>query len=203
MKHSLLRSSFTLLLLVLFTASAWSQPTISSTSPTTNKLNVSATSDITITFNETMTNATLTSSTIKVHGNYRGYYTGSFSYGATSATFNPDSSFKAGEIITVTVTTGVQNASNVAMATPRVFNFTVDAPAGYAKFSSPVNYTAFGTGSGNHYSVLADLDKDGDIDIASTTSLHNIMSVMLNNGDGTYASAVTYSTQNAFDISAA
>ncbi|MEW5799865.1 MAG: FG-GAP-like repeat-containing protein [Bacteroidota bacterium] len=204
MKHVLVRSLNFLALLVLCTAALQATaPTVSTTSPTTNKLNVAATSNITITFDQAMDNATLTSSTIKVHGSYRGYYSGSFSYGANSVTINPDSSFKPGEIITVTVTTGVQNASSESMASPRVFNFTVDASTGYAKFRTPVNYSAYGTGSGNHYSVLADLDKDGDIDIASTTSLYNTMSVMLNNGDGTYASTATFSTLNAFDINAA
>jgi methionine-rich copper-binding protein CopC len=201
---SYLRFLFMFSMIMLTTAAAWAAaPTVSSTSPTTNKIAVSATSNITVTFDQEMDNATLSASTIKVHGNYRGYYSAVFSVSGNTVTVNPDSSFKAGEVITVTVTTGVENSIDEPMASPRVFNFTVDASVGYAKFSPPVNYTAYGAGSGNHYSVLADLDKDGDIDIASTTSLYNTMSVMLNNGNGTYASAVTYTTLNAFDISAA
>jgi hypothetical protein len=150
-----------------------------------------------------MTNSTLSPDNIKVHGNYRGFYSAAYSVSGNTVTINPDSSFKPGEVITVSVTTGVQNSTNEPMASPRVYSFTVDAPGGYNKFSSPVSYTAYGSGSGNHYSVMADLDKDGDIDIATTTSLYNSMSVLLNNGNGTYASAVTYTTLNAFDICAA
>lgn len=69
--------------------------------------------------------------------------------------------------------------------------------------SAPTSYTAYGTGSGDHHVILADLDKDGDIDIASTAAIFNKMSVMLNNGNGTYASAVTDTTLNVFDINAA
>jgi hypothetical protein len=153
-----------------------------------------------------MNNASITTSTVKVYGSFTGFHDGSISYGSNNATFDPTNNFKPGEIVTVTVTTGVENASNAPLASPYVFMFTVDAPAGNGKFRAPVNYTAYGTGSGNHYSVLADFDNDGDIDIATTISLYNIISVMLNNGDGTYASAVTYPTlgsNSSFDISAA
>ncbi|NUN69346.1 MAG: VCBS repeat-containing protein, partial [Bacteroidetes bacterium] len=178
-------------------------PTISSTSPATNALNVSVTANITVTFNQAMTNGSLNANTIKVYGNYRGFYSADYSVSGNTVTINPDSSFKPGEVITVTVTTGVLNAGTEQMASPKVYSFTVDAPAGYAKFRSPSNYVAYGTGSGNHYTTLADLNNDGYIDIATTSSLHDNMSVLLNNGDGTFASRVDYATLNAFDISAA
>ncbi|KAB2920909.1 MAG: hypothetical protein F9K22_14775, partial [Bacteroidetes bacterium] len=203
MRLSLHTALFAGLLILSSVAVHAAAPTVSSTSPATNRLSIADSADISVTFDQSMNNTTLIADNIKVYGNYRGFYTAAFSVSGNTVTINPDSSFMAGEVITVSVTTGVQNASNEPMASPRVYSFTVDAPSGYNKFTSPVSYTAYGSGSGNHYSVMADLDKDGDIDIATTTSLYNIMSVMLNNGNGTFASAVTYTTLNAFDISAA
>ncbi len=200
MKYKLLHSA---VFIFLFTAAAWGQFSVSSTSPAKNQLNISAGANITINFNQSMNIASITTSTVKVYGSYTGYHSGVFTYGATSATFNPINDFKPGEIVIVSVTTGVQNASNQAMTNPYVYSFTVDAPLGYAKFKSPANYTVNGIGSGNYASVIADLDGDGDLDIATTATLYDQLSVFKNNGDGTFASAVNYATLTALDVKAA
>lgn len=61
----------------------------------------------------------------------------------------------------------------------------------YPLFDSPVNY---GDGSNPYpYSVfLADLDGDNDNDVATANYFSGNVSIMLNNGDGTFQPAVTY-----------
>ncbi len=201
----LVRSGIALALLVLVSAVSWATaPTVLSTSPTHNANNISATANITINFDQSMSNSSITTSTVRVFGSLRGLYTGSFSYGSNSATFNPDSSFKPEELIFVTVTTGVQNASSEALANPYVFSFTTSAPAGYGKFKGAVNYTAYSGDLGNIKSIAADIDNDGDLDIITVLALQNQVSVFKNNGDGTFASPVNYTDSNTpLDVVAA
>jgi len=199
----MIRSSIIFLLLLAVYAVAWSAPTISSTVPSRNQGHIGNNATIKINFDQSMDNGTITTSTVKVYGSFRGLYTGSFSYGTNYGTFTPDSLFKPGEIIIVSVTTGVENAGSEALASPYVFMFTVDATAGYAKFKAPANYTAQSGGSGDYSSVIADLDGDGDLDIATTATLYDKLCVFMNNGDGTYASAVNYTTLSARKVVAA
>jgi len=60
---------------------------------------------------------------------------------------------------------------------------------GDGTFQSPVNY---GVGYGPLSVYGADLDGDGDIDLAVTNGSYNV-SILLNNGDGTFQSPVNYS----------
>ncbi|MFA6469759.1 MAG: FG-GAP-like repeat-containing protein, partial [Bacteroidota bacterium] len=192
MKHSILRSSFALLLLVLITASAWAAaPTISSTSPAINSLNVTTTSNITVTFDQSMNNATLIASNIKVHGNYRGFYSAAFSVSGNTVTINPDSSFLSGEVITVSVTTGVQNAGNEPMAAPYVTRFTAVAGEATSAFQAKVDYATPNT---PNQVTAADLDNDGDVDLVTAHPGGDKMAVLMNNGNATFAAYVQYTT---------
>jgi len=56
-------------------------------------------------------------------------------------------------------------------------------------FKAPVEYTV---GTNPQSVVSADFNADGKQDIASVNSLSNSVSILLNNGDGTYAAAVNY-----------
>jgi len=58
-------------------------------------------------------------------------------------------------------------------------------------FPSAVNYTA---GPSPSSVFAADLDRDGDQDLAVTNNGSNTVSILKNNGDGTYSSAVSYVT---------
>jgi hypothetical protein len=102
MKQFLLITTF----LGLMAGSVMAQ-TVTSISPFLNADDVSVNQNITINFSEGMDNSTINSSTVIISGSQRGVYSGSFSYGTNSATFDPDDSFFAGEIITVIVTEGV------------------------------------------------------------------------------------------------
>lgn len=184
---------------VLLAISATAQ-TVTSISPLLNSRDVSTTSNVVISFSEAMDNATITSETVIISGSQRGIYSGSFSYGATSATFDPDDSFFAGEIITVVVTEGVEDASNDPITAPYRTMFTA-AATGDAEFRESVDYTVHAS-SFTDYSIGADVDEDGDIDIITLTSLQNRMSVFINDGTGSYTGPTNYTTANSFQVEA-
>jgi hypothetical protein len=178
--------------LIFFTTPVWAAaPTITSTSPTQNARNISVSANISITFDQPMNNATLTTSTIKVNGSMTGLIGGSFTYGTNSATFDPSSDFKPGEVVMVTVTTGVQNGSAEAMAEPYIWSFTTMANEATSAFQTKVDYT---TANGPQQVIASDVDLDGFIDLVSASPGGNLISVLLNNGNGTFATKVDYAT---------
>lgn len=188
-------------MLVLIAHSIWAQPTIVNTSP--NRHAFSASTGFVINFSEAMDNTTITTSTVVVQGNFRGKYAGSFSYGATSATFTPSEAFLQNEIITVTITTGVENASNVALDTPYVVTYTKQPTAGPGYWSPRENYTV----NASNYTaktVLADLNGDGHLDVVALTPGQDLVSIFINDGNGSYGSPTTYATAtNVLDVVAA
>ncbi|HVP35405.1 MAG TPA: FG-GAP-like repeat-containing protein, partial [Terriglobales bacterium] len=58
-------------------------------------------------------------------------------------------------------------------------------------FAPAVNYVA---SNGRNYIFCADLDGDGDEDLAVTNAGSNNVSILKNNGDGTFQTAVNYTT---------
>ena len=174
--------------------------TVTSISPYLGADDVSATSNITINFSEAMDNATITSSTVIISGSQRGIYSGSFSYGATSATFDPDSSFFPGEQITVVVTDGVENASNTPLTAPYRTTFTSSA-SGDGEFSVGEQYTVDGSNYTDR-TITADINEDGYVDIITLVPSLNRLSVFTNDGDGTYSGPTNYTTANSFQVEA-
>jgi len=173
---------------------------VTSISPFLNADDVSVNSNITINFSEAMDNTSITSSTVIVSGSQRGIYSGTFSYGSNSATFDPDESFFAGEIITVIVTEGVENASNVPITSPYRTMFTV-AASGDGEFSTSDEYTVSGAGYAD-WSITADINEDGYVDIITLAPSQDQMSIFTNNGDGSFSAAVNYTTANSFQVEA-
>jgi hypothetical protein len=58
-------------------------------------------------------------------------------------------------------------------------------------FADKVDYS---TGSDPWYVTSADLDKDGDVDLAATNLSSTTVSIFMNNGNGTFAAKVDYAT---------
>jgi len=64
---------------------------------------------------------------------------------------------------------------------------------GDGTFKSPQSYDIIASAGGFKYLDAGDIDLDGDIDIVIINSLAETVSVLLNNGDGTFATQSTYS----------
>jgi hypothetical protein len=167
-----------------------SGPNVAAVTPAANSLNVAATANITVEFDEAMDAATITSSTIIVSGSFRGIYDGGVSYVGNTATFNPTDVFLPGERITVTVTTGVENASNEMMEYTYSWTFDTESAAGSVSFIR----ADISSVSGVEGVVATDIDGDGDLDLVVTQNGNDYVSVLINDGSGSFASPANYDT---------
>lgn len=98
-------------------------PTVSSSNISNQQTGVPLNKDIAVTFSQPMDQSTITTSTFVV---MKGSIVipGTVSYSGTTATFNPSVVLDANSTYTATVTTGVKNASGIALASNIVWSFT-------------------------------------------------------------------------------
>jgi len=166
---------------------------ISSVDPKQNEINVVKSSDIVVTFGQSMNASTITSSNIKIFGSQTGLLSYSLSYnpGTRTATINPNNDFKIGEKITVTLKSGIQNSTGTAI-TPYIFSFTTQAVSGEAEFSISQNPVIV---SGDIKGLISgDLDSDGDPDVCVIFT--NKFSILKNNGSAVFTGQTDYSLSN-------
>ncbi|HMQ70598.1 MAG TPA: FG-GAP-like repeat-containing protein [Ignavibacteria bacterium] len=137
-------------------------PYIHSVSPPLNANSVVKTSDIQINFTQGMNPAFMTENNIKLFGYQTGLMTALYSYNPINKTLiiNPNNNFKNGEIICLTLTSGLKTISNESI-TPFVYSFRAKAIGGTGVFtkSSDISTLEF------VYIKSGDLDGDGDIDL--------------------------------------
>ncbi|UCE66428.1 MAG: Ig-like domain-containing protein, partial [Candidatus Zixiibacteriota bacterium] len=143
MKSALL-ITFAAIVLSVFTGTAFAQaPQVDSTVPAQNQLNVSVSTDISVTFDIDMDAATINDSTFLVNGMSTGLHAGTITYDAPSktATFNPSIDFANGEIVTVVLTGGVESSAGTPLV-DYAWSFTTAADDGYGTFANSVNCSA-------------------------------------------------------------
>ncbi|MFC2034102.1 Ig-like domain-containing protein [Chloroflexota bacterium] len=166
-------------------------------SPVANALNVVKISNIEVQFSSSINSGSINENTFNVDGSLSGKVAGSYSGGGTSnITFNPISDFKAGETVTITLTTGIMGENGTALANPVTWQFVVDVPQGSANFNDSEQVI----GSSNSYKVcLGDVDDDGDLDafvanfgqgdegwVNNDANFGQGNKVWLNNGSGSF-----------------
>ena len=202
-----------LLMLQTWATEVEAQPSFSSSSPANAAKSISQSSNLSATFSEAIAGGTVSSSTFVVHGGFVGQhstggtasthrdgtYTGG---GTTTLTFDPGINFKAGELVDVSLTTGLQNGSAQALTAARVYRFRAAAGTGpgvFANVSSDVDTPTNDTRSAS----LGDLDGDGDLDLVTGNSSSQVNRVYLSNGNGTFASGsdVDTPTNNTLSLS--
>ena len=194
-----------LVILSVVPANSWvgEPPMVISTTPALNELNVAATTDLTMSFNQDMDSMSICDSTLIVHAGYSGLRQGLFSYdhATRTARFDPASDFLPGEEVTVLLTTGVRSVDTESLQQGYVWSFKVAAEYGTATFESA---DGVGTGTAPRSIVAADLDNDGDIDLATSNEESWDVSVMLNSGAGEFGTPITYAVDSfPLSISAA
>ncbi|MFC2036290.1 FG-GAP-like repeat-containing protein, partial [Chloroflexota bacterium] len=157
--------------------------TILSKIPAANAIAVATSSNITVRFSASINGTTVNGNTFNVDGSMSGNVSGSYFGGGTSnITFNPDSDFKVGETITVTLTTGIRSTGNTTLLNTVTWQFIVEVPQGYAYFED----SGQALGSSEGFDVaLGDVDGDGDLD-AFVTNRNQGNRVWRNNGSGNF-----------------
>jgi hypothetical protein len=166
-------------------------PQIISVNPLQNALNISANTNISVTFNQDINFTTINANTFIIHASQTGLHAGTYSYdsGTKTATFDPTGSFQVGEVVTVILTTDIQDTGGTALSNPYEWSFTIGVSGGSGKFTAKTGYTA---GNGHHSVFSSDLDGDGDMDLMTTNYWTQNVSVLLNNGDGTFSEKTGY-----------
>jgi len=146
---------------------------VTSVSPQKNMVNIPSNSNIQITFNGNINQATVDNGTagsfnddkILISGNQTGYKNGIFSgNGTNTINFDPNVDFKSGELVTVIITKDVKDINNNPLSKAQVFQFTVQtatAPGLFSEAENIISNSVYRTREVN----AADMDNDGDLDI--------------------------------------
>lgn len=156
------------LLLQLLSIPVFSQLNLVSSNPAANSNHVAAGTNIVLTFNQAIDGGSLGTNTVIVRGNQTDRITGIFSGGGTSTiTFNPNTNFKPGETISITITTALQSTTAESLPNGITLSFTTIAgasvvtPATFAHQHISFNPDIFPS---EDVKVI-DFEGDGDLDI--------------------------------------
>ena len=166
-----------------------------STNPNKNSIAVTDSSQIEITFDETLQSGTVADTTVFVTGSITGRIAGTLSAANKTVTFIPTDRYNIGEKITVTLTTGIESTSGASLQNGYSFQFTIGAdanPSGLLSVSK--NYSV---GSGSFSISLADFNGDKKADFGTANFSSNNFSIRMNDGNGSFGSETTYSTGNS------
>jgi hypothetical protein len=180
-------------------------PQVVSTTPELNAVDVTKNSSISITFDIDMESSTIDTNTLLVTGDLTGTYSGEVSYdsGNRKATFDPDSNFTYGEVIAVSLTTGVRSAKGAQLKNGYVFSFVVESGNGYCEFDDSSG-TAFSIGTGPRSVTAGDLNRDGFCDLVTSNANDSTISLLLNNRDTTFTESIFFAViANPFGLAAA
>ncbi len=161
-------------------------PEIIALLPDANETSAFLTDPILAVFDEMMAPADATS--FVVHGAFTGRRIGTYSGGGTETlTFDPDTDFKVGEEIEVTLTEGLSSTAG-RPAVPFVYRFRAEVLSG----SGSLTVVASVAGQIDARGVVAsDWDADGDLDLAVANFGANALAILLNDGAGAFSNAQT------------
>jgi|GEM_PF-2831871 len=175
------------LLATMLELSAFAQ--VISIVPKQNALNVSPTTTIQVTFSTAMdTSKFRDTSSFLVYGRTSGRHRGTFSFsgGNTVATFTATTPFMKGEIVMLDVTYKLKTGAGATIV-PFMSQFTIIANPSTGRFATKADYVA----GGGWVVFVSDVNGDGHPDIVAG-SADSTISVLLNNGDGTFAAPMNY-----------
>jgi hypothetical protein len=156
--------------------------------PLNSNLDISFTAETNLDFNfdAVIDGTTVTQSAFQVYGNQTGRYSGTISGRNTNTlTFDPDTNFKPGEHITVTLKSSIATSFDTSLTKNYTFSFIASSELINPEVASPNTIST--TVSTPTAVFPADLDGDGDVDLSSTATPGNAIIWHRNNGSGSFA----------------
>ncbi|MCP4422519.1 MAG: Ig-like domain-containing protein, partial [Chloroflexi bacterium] len=171
-------------LFILPVPTAYAQdPVMQATHPVSNTHTALLTSTVSITYNQNMDISTVSTQTFAVHAMETGLISQTYGVNGGTISLTPTNSFKPGELVQVSATTGTLDITGTNPLSPTVWQFRAQAGVGPAVFDAFTNN--FGSGSDATRSVAwGDVDGDGDLDAAVGNYVGQQNVLYLNNGDG-------------------
>ena len=151
------------LALLLCGSAVFAQPVVLSVSPAQNAVGVPRDATISAEFSQAVTG--VDENSFVVYGHVSGYSTGTLQgHNTSSIDFTPNSPFKHGETVQVTLTTGIQaiGIGGSHLTKPIVWTFSVATQPSTADFS--VASEIVGATGKTMAVALGDVDGDGDLD---------------------------------------
>ncbi len=152
--------------------------------PISNSHTVPLSSAVTITYDENINPASVSSRTFAIHAMQTGWLTGNYNINGGQISLTPGQPFKPGELVQVSATTGTLNMSGQGPISPTVWQFRAAVTGGSGIFTD--SGQSLGTQLVQDI-ALGDLDNDGDLDIfLPGWNTPNPNTVWLNDGTGIF-----------------
>jgi len=162
-------------------------PVVVSSSPASNAM-APATTAISVTFDQPLLPASVTTSSLRVFGKQTGRATGAitFSNANQTVTFTPSRAFAAGELVLVNLANTIQAADTTPLrAAGWAFQFLIQTQPAARVFDSIQTQTnKTGAQTRIYGAAAADLDGDGWIDLTTVNEVSSDLRVFMNRGDG-------------------
>ncbi|MCO5273274.1 MAG: FG-GAP-like repeat-containing protein [Cyclobacteriaceae bacterium] len=156
---------------------------LNATTADKNETNVSVSGNLTFTFDQSVLASSVNSSNFIVRGEQTGIISGTFSGGGSSTvTFDPTADFKAGEVVRITLTPGIQSVNGGNLARSESYQFTTASSAAPETPPYFEEHIISSTADGAFGLFPADMDGDGDMDVMGTASGANGISWFENDG---------------------
>ncbi len=171
-----------------------SPPQVLSVVPGANSQGFAADRNIDVSFSLNVADDTFTGGNLVVHGSRSGLHEGSIGSTQTSgrilANIDPFDDFLPGELVTGVVTTGICATGGMHLESSYSWSYTIGAGGASGFFDSQVVH---GAGLEPEAVRAADLDGDGDVDLLVANGESNNVSVLMNEGGGSFTAATDYS----------
>jgi len=182
---------------------SFGSPSFVSSIPENGATGISKSANIVLNFSEAISSGTIDATNIKISGSQTGNLAATFSGGGTAQiTIIPTTEFKPGELITITLLTGLQSlATNESLSSAYTIQFTVGTAAidYYNLPTTPIKTTiASGVNTDGLKSIYTiDLDGDGDLDILGALDLGNKLIWYENDGNQNFTANIIDSSADA------
>ncbi len=151
--------------------------------PLSNTHTAPTTTTASITYDETISSATVSTRTFAVHAMQTGLLTETYGVSGGMISLTPPQPFKPGELVQVSATTGTLNLSGQAPISPTVWQFRIAPSGGFGHFAvSTQTFPISDTTS----VALGDVNGDGAVDALVVNNFNEANQIWLNEGTGQF-----------------